>query len=315
MTNVVAGAAIIPETSIQTLVPTRSEFAERICSHWQDSVQNILEVGRDLTQAKNSLAHGEFEAMVKADLPFSEQTARKLRSIASDERLSNRAHGRDLPASWTSLYELTKLDDEQWVSAMESGAIRPDMERKDITKLRTGGNHRALGTGENEWYTPPEYIEAARNVLGVIELDPASSDAAQQSVNAQSYFTQEDDGLVKDWSGRIWMNPPYAQPYIMQFVEKLCDEYSAQNVTEAIALTHNYTDTRWFQMAASNASAMCFTRGRIGFVDPDGNKAAPTQGQTFFYFGDDVNKFSSYFKQFGFVVSLVSAQEDARELV
>jgi hypothetical protein len=43
-------------------------------------------------------------------------------------------------------------------------------------------NHRAQGTGQNEWYTPVEYIEAVRDVLGSIELDPASSDAERQAV-------------------------------------------------------------------------------------------------------------------------------------
>jgi hypothetical protein len=40
-------------------------------------------------------------------------------------------------------------------------------------------NHRAQGSGENEWYTPIEYIEKARKVLGRIDLDPATSNDAQ----------------------------------------------------------------------------------------------------------------------------------------
>jgi hypothetical protein len=39
-------------------------------------------------------------------------------------------------------------------------------------------NHRARGTGENEWYTPAKYIDDARKVLGQIDLDPATSDSA-----------------------------------------------------------------------------------------------------------------------------------------
>lgn len=163
-------------------------------------------------------------------------------------------------------------------------------------------NHRAQGTGENEWYTPPEYIASAREVLGEIDLDPASSDIANQTVRAERFFSLEDDGLAQAWKGRVWMNPPYAQPWIARFTEKLVAEYAAGNVSEAIALTHNYTDTAWFQHAARACDAICFTRGRIGFLSPTGERAAPTQGQAFFYFGDNIERFAEAFSRQGLVV-------------
>ena len=111
-----------------------------------------------------------------------------------------------------------------------------------------------------------------------------------------------EDGLAQDWIGRVWLNPPYAQPWISRFIDKLVSEISASRATEAIALTHNYTDTAWFHQAASAASAICFTKGRIGFLSPEGKKAAPTQGQAFFYFGTNVAGFAERFSQHGFVV-------------
>src|SRR5262245_13067731 len=39
-----------------------------------------------------------------------------------------------------------------------------------------------------EWYTPPQYIAAARAVLGAIDLDPASSEIAQTTVQAGAFF-------------------------------------------------------------------------------------------------------------------------------
>jgi hypothetical protein len=44
------------------------------------------------------------------------------------------------------------------------------------------------GTGENEWFTPEKYIELARSVLGEIDLDPASCEAAQKTVRAKKWF-------------------------------------------------------------------------------------------------------------------------------
>ncbi len=162
-------------------------------------------------------------------------------------------------------------------------------------------NHRAVGTGENEWYTPAEYIELARECMGGIDLDPATSAIAQNRIRAGKYFTAADDGLQQDWFGRVWLNPPYTQPHVFQFIEKLCAEYSAGNIDQAVCLTHNYTDTRWFHLAASVCDCICLTRGRIGFTSPTGEIAAPTQGQAFFYFGSDRDRFAKLFSSVGVV--------------
>jgi phage N-6-adenine-methyltransferase len=163
-------------------------------------------------------------------------------------------------------------------------------------------NHRAKGTGENEWYTPQRYIEMARSVLGEIDLDPATSFKANESVGAAVIFTKEDDGLEQDWHGRVWLNPPYSQPDIALFAEKVTAEVESERVTAAIVLTHNYTDTAWFHRLAGACDAICFTRGRIAFESPTGEKAAPTQGQAFFYFGDNHAAFRSAFGSVGVVM-------------
>ena len=163
-------------------------------------------------------------------------------------------------------------------------------------------NHRTLGTGDFEWHTPPRYVEAARRVLKEIDLDPASSELANATVGARKYYTLRDDGLSKAWEGRVWLNPPYAQPAIYQFVEKLLAERAAGRVSAAILLTHNYTDTAWFHLGAGAADAICFTRGRISFVSPSKVSAAPTQGQAFFFFGSDLQAFAREFAEIGLIM-------------
>ena len=93
----------------------------------------------------------------------------------------------------------------------------------------------------------------------------------------------------------MWLNPPYAQPLIAEFVGKLLAERAAGRVTAAVMLTHNYSDRARFQEAMIAADAICFTRGRIRFVDARGELAAPTRGQAFFYFGDERDKFIAAF--------------------
>lgn len=180
---------------------------------------------------------------------------------------------------------------------------RIETENKRVTvNLIEAGVRGTQGTGENEWYTPEEYLDLARDVLGGFDLDPASSAEAQKKVRAEFYFTIEDDGLKEEWHGRVWLNPPYAQPHIAEFVSKMVLERRAGHVTAGIMLTHNYTDTAWFQEAAAVADAICFSRGRVRFESPSGELAAPTQGQAFFYFGDDVAAFSEKFRSAGFIV-------------
>jgi phage N-6-adenine-methyltransferase len=168
-------------------------------------------------------------------------------------------------------------------------------------EMRALANHRAEGTGENEWFTPIQYIEAARLVLEEIDLDPASNPTAQEWIKANEYFTRADDGLKHEWFGRVWLNPPYARGEIGTFVNKLIREIESRHVTAAVLLTHSYTDTEWFHNAVAMMDAVCFTRGRIKFVDDAGEPCAPTQGQAFFYYGLRIEEFIEIFGQFGFV--------------
>jgi phage N-6-adenine-methyltransferase len=161
---------------------------------------------------------------------------------------------------------------------------------------------RAEFTGKSEWYTPAEYIEPAREVLGAIDLDPASSDKAQETVKARRYYTADNDGLALEWHGRVWMNPPYGRDLIQRFMNKLVDEYRSGRVEAAIVLTHNSTETAWFQTAQKACSAICFSDARVRFLDPDGDPCSPSQGQAFFYYGSDPDRFADVFESVGFIV-------------
>lgn len=174
----------------------------------------------------------------------------------------------------------------------------------DIPQLKKAIKpHVSHNSGENEWYTPPIYLEAARKTLGAIDLDPASNQTAQQNVKAKKYFTIDDDGLKKKWTGRIWLNPPYSNPEIKHFCEKLLYEIETGNAKQAIILVNNATETQWGQMLLRNADAVCFPSGRIKYYDYNNQpRMTPLQGQMFVYFGTDTDAFRSNFEEFGVVL-------------
>lgn len=160
--------------------------------------------------------------------------------------------------------------------------------------------HVVNNSKDDEWYTPPKYIEAAREVLGTIDLDPASNDFANQTVKASTYFTEEINGLEQEWFGNVWMNPPYSTALLTKFADKLVES----DISQAIVLVNNATETAWFEKMVSKASAILFHKGRIRFVKRDGEHGAPLQGQAFIYYGDNPERFLEVFSQFGWGATL-----------
>jgi ParB family chromosome partitioning protein len=164
-------------------------------------------------------------------------------------------------------------------------------------------------TGEIEWYTPRKYLDLAIAVMGSIDLDPASSELAQNHVKAGRFFTIDDDGLKQPWHGNVFLNPPYAMPFVREFTAKMVESFASKSIAQGILLVNNATDTEWFSLASAACSAVCLTRGRISFLEvSDGEivpKASPVNGQAFFYFGPDVERFAEVFSAIGNVWSLM----------
>jgi len=173
------------------------------------------------------------------------------------------------------------------------------------TLARKGAVHVSHNSGENEWYTPAEYIEAARLAMGSIDTDPASCEQANSTVKAGVFFDEESNGLSQKWSGNVWMNPPYAQPLMRHFADAVASKYESGEINQAVVLVNNATETEWFRTMAKQASAICFPAGRVRFIDKAGNPSgAPLQGQAVIYMGRCVGKFKSAFARFGWIVQV-----------
>lgn len=216
----------------------------------------------------------------------------------------------DEKAEAESVYPRDSLsvEDKAKLDVIFSGIVEDEETEAELaepgpTRAREHVEHNS---GDHEWFTPPDIIEAARSVLGEIDLDPATTPEANAVIRAADHYTAEDDGLTQSWKGRVWLNPPYASRLVGAFTAKLIEHYAAGDVPVACLLVNNATETTWFQAAAAHASAICFPRGRLTFWYPGKRTVTPLQGQAILYLGSDPETFAFNFAQFGTIVARLS---------
>ena len=144
---------------------------------------------------------------------------------------------------------------------------------------RAIGGHESPNRGKtDEWITPKEIIDA----VGPFDLDPCSNDV-QPWPCAKTLWTFEDSGLMNQWFGRVWLNPPYG-PEAGKWLEKLA------NHGNGIALIFARTETAFFHRTIwQKADAILFFKGRLHFYRPDGTKADGNAGapSVLIAFGED----------------------------
>ena len=155
-----------------------------------------------------------------------------------------------------------------------------------------------LNTGDYEWNTPPAIIEAARQCMGGIDLDPASNATAQELVKADHYFTAEDDGLAQTWNGRVWMNPPYRSELIKRFIEKLI---ASPGVQQAVVITGPYHDTKYGQVLSGASNCLCQVAGRIKFLKGASERESPPFASVIHGVRVDAGRFHAAFSGMGSV--------------
>ncbi len=160
----------------------------------------------------------------------------------------------------------------------------------------------------NSWFTPPEYLDSVKAVMGAIDLDPFTSRKANEIVGAKWIYTIENSAFENEWrldkNIRVFMNPPYSAGLCSRAINKFIDQYEAKNFVEGIVLVNNATDTQWFNELVKHCRAICFTDHRISFWNTDRKHVSGnTRGQAFFYFGKKLDRFKKTFEKHGFVLA------------
>lgn len=254
-----------------------------------ETARGLVELGQRLILKKEAVkadgqAWKDWLYRHESILGFGERSARRLISCARETAKSLKVN-----------------EEKRTLASAITEETAPDIVKRAWGHQGNADNYRAQGTGENEWYTPPEIVETVTNVLDGIDLDPASNKEANKTVNASEYYTENDSGLDQEWCGKVWLNPPYSRELMPAFVEKLITEYQAGRVTEAILVSHNGTDANWFQSLSTVAAAVCFPAKRIKFYRGE-DVAAPVNGQCFFYLGNNPSSFINEFGEYGIIM-------------
>lgn len=133
-----------------------------------------------------------------------------------------------------------------------------------------GGHHSARSETE-EWLTPPSVIDALGGWQS-FDLDPCTP-IAQPYPTAKTRFTALENGLTKEWFGRVWLNPPYSTRKIPKWLARL----TVHNCGIALIFARTETDT-FFRYVWKRASALLFLRGRLHFHFPDGRQSPHDSG-------------------------------------
>lgn len=153
-------------------------------------------------------------------------------------------------------------------------------------------------SGRVEWYTPAHIIEAARQTMGEINMDPASCRAANETVAAQWYYSIGEDGLSRQWHGNVWMNHPFGRKTNKPWIEKLILEWHYGNISQACCITFACTSEQWFQPLFR--FPQCYLSPRTNYLGPDGEPVkGVTKGSVVTYLGPNVERFCMVFQVMG----------------
>lgn len=155
---------------------------------------------------------------------------------------------------------------------------------------------------EDDYHTNYRVIECAREVMGHIDLDPASCRRANKTVKADKIFTAYTNGLLHEWRGRIWLNPPFGQwkvwvPHILAQmqsggVEQICIYAPTASISQSSIVKMSQIDHS-LCILAGRAIAKC--------GGPKGDGKTSTDGAAIYYYGNSHEKFDEVFGKIGTV--------------
>ncbi len=148
-----------------------------------------------------------------------------------------------------------------------------------------------------EWFTPEWLVETARHVLGIIHTDPASCEAANQTVKAVRYYSENGQDVTR-WDGNVFLNPPGCKSgKLVKEFWKVATEYRGEGAVFWVGFNLN-------QLAVLQPSPINFTtcilRKRVAFVPGNGQSAGPSHHSYVTLLNGSVLQYARFEKLFQF---------------
>ena len=126
-------------------------------------------------------------------------------------------------------------------------------------------NPALLSSNLEHYLTPPSFLDLVVEVMGGIDLDPATNRASQVPA-ARHCYGGEEDGLLMPWTGRTWINPPYGLKIPMWCARMHHVARMIKSIEQMICLLPARMDTEWCQRhVLESADAWLLWSGRITF--------------------------------------------------
>ena len=162
-------------------------YIDRISTHWRDAAVAILATGKLCARVVTKLSL-EQQRDVMDSVPFEGATFSKLARIGRDHRLE--AILRDLPAHWTSIYNISLLTDDELAAARSEGIITPDTRREDIIrwKARRAAMLSALPEGPGSGDSKLTAVTAQIGGKPVLALVSGSLRLRPAALLSEDYF-------------------------------------------------------------------------------------------------------------------------------
>lgn len=134
-------------------------------------------------------------------------------------------------------------------------------------------NANVLFSSAKQDWTTPKWLFDRLNAEFHFTLDAA---ATPENALCDRYFTEADDALTQPWSGRVFLNPPYARQ-APNFVAKAWEECYERGRAEVVAcLVAARTDTQMWHQYAMRGAEVRFIEGRLRFGDGRGTAPFPS---------------------------------------
>jgi len=100
-------------------------------------------------------------------------------------------------------------------------------------------------------------------------------------IPAVRHLTRTDNGLMADWNGFVWMNPPYGlRNGIAEWIQRFIEHGSG------VGILPDFTSTDWWHTATCNADAIMFVRPKVSFLPKREDGRTNSLGSTLVALGE-----------------------------